>query len=354
MSLHDRDYYRDDEPDSWSDWLDARGTALIIGITCTVFLIQLFSSPREAVREPRMTRQEFREKYPDYREFRYDGVRKHGDLYLPGILAGEIWRFATAFWVHDIANLVGVVFGMLLVYFVGKELQVIIGGREFFTFYWYSGLFVMAGLFLGKVLEKYAFPGQPLWPFDSAFGVLGSSGPVTAVLVLFGLKFRDQPIRFMFAITMPAWGAVALIVGLTILLSLASFNRGEIIAMHGFGILSAWIYHRSGIRIVDQLPGLNRGKQRSGHRLSRLKLVPPPDDEPTDTEPSQQTRRRYDYRPSKHELGTVVVDEQLEAKLDRVLDKVAKSGTDSLSADEHSVLLKASEVYKKRRGDSPN
>jgi hypothetical protein len=354
VSLHDRDYYRDDEPASWAEWIDARGTALIIGITCTIFLIQLFSSPREAVREPRMSRQEFREHYADYREVRFDGVRKFGDLYLPAILSGEIWRFATAFWVHDIANLVGVIFGMLLVYFVGKELQVVIGGREFFAFYWFSGLFVMMGLFLGKLFEKYAFPGQPIWPFDSSLGAAGSMGPVTAVLVLFALKFWDQPIRFMFAITLPAWGAVALIVGLTILLSLASFDRGEILAMNGFGIFSAWIYHRSGTRIIDWLPSLSRGNQRSERRLSRLKLVPPPDDEPTDPGPLDRGRRRGEYRPSAREQGVVVVDEQLEAKLDRVLDKVAKSGTDSLSPDERSVLLKASEVYKKRRGEASN
>lgn len=354
MSLHDRDYYRDDEPSTWGDWIDVRATALIIGITCTVFLIQLFSSPREVAREPRMSRQEFREQYADYRDLRFDGVRKHGDLYLPAILSGEIWRFATAFWIHDIANLVGVVFSMLMVYFVGKELQVVIGGKEFFAFYWYAGLFVMVGLFLGKLLEKFVFPGQQSWPFDSAFASSGSMGPVTAVLVLFALKFWDQPIRFMFAITMPAWGAVVLIVGLTILLSLSSSDRGEILAMNGLGILSAWLYHRSGIRIVDRLPRLNRSTERGERRLSRLKLVPPPDDEPTDTEPPERGRRRSEFRPSAREQGVAVVDEQLEAKLDRVLDKVAKSGTDSLSADERSVLLKASEVYKRRRGESPN
>ena len=63
-------------------------------------------------------------------------------------------------------------------------------------------------------------------------------------------------------------------------------------------------------------------------------------------------RRRSDYRPAARDQAVAVVDEQLEAKLDRVLDKVAKSGTDSLSADERSVLLKASEVYKRRRGES--
>ena len=74
----------------------------------------------------------------------------------------------------------------------------------------------------------------------------------------------------------------------------------------------------------------------------------------TDTEPAERSHRRSDYRSVAREQSVAVVDEQLEAKLDRVLDKVAKSGQDSLSADERSVLLKASEVYKRRRGESAN
>jgi hypothetical protein len=41
--------------------------------------------------------------------------------------------------------------------------------------------------------------------------------------------------------------------------------------------------------------------------------------------------------------------EHLEAKLDEVLDKVAKHGQASLTEAEREVLFKASEVYKKRR-----
>ena len=41
--------------------------------------------------------------------------------------------------------------------------------------------------------------------------------------------------------------------------------------------------------------------------------------------------------------------EQLEAKLDAVLEKVARQGRDSLTEGERQILLRASEVYKKRR-----
>ena len=43
------------------------------------------------------------------------------------------------------------------------------------------------------------------------------------------------------------------------------------------------------------------------------------------------------------------VDEQLEAKLDAVLEKVARFGRGSLTEGENQILMRASEIYKKRR-----
>jgi hypothetical protein len=42
-------------------------------------------------------------------------------------------------------------------------------------------------------------------------------------------------------------------------------------------------------------------------------------------------------------------DEQLEAKLDAVLEKVSKHGQGSLTPEEREILFRASELFKKRR-----
>ena len=47
--------------------------------------------------------------------------------------------------------------------------------------------------------------------------------------------------------------------------------------------------------------------------------------------------------------GGASVDEHLEAKLDEVLQKVQRHGKESLTDGEREILLKASEIYKKRR-----
>jgi len=47
--------------------------------------------------------------------------------------------------------------------------------------------------------------------------------------------------------------------------------------------------------------------------------------------------------------GGSSVDEHLEAKLDEVLEKVQRHGKESLTDGEREILLKAAEIYKKRR-----
>ncbi|MFO0936263.1 MAG: rhomboid family intramembrane serine protease [Gemmataceae bacterium] len=355
MSLLDRDYYRDEDSPSWSEWLDAHGAAFIIGVICSIFLLQLFSAPRGSEKLTVTTREELREKYADLRESRADPIRKHTDLYLPAVLSGEVWRIVTAFWVHEASNLIGVVLGMVVIYLTGKMLEPILGGKEFIAFYCYTGVFVMLGMFLGKWLGKSVFANVGAWPFEPAFGACGSTGSITALLVLFALKYWDQPTRF-FNMTLPSWMAVAIVLGISLVLSLSAPDRGDLFAANVLGALAAWLYHRMGIRIIDKIMTFSRSTRsgRTPQRLQRLKIVPPLDATPSEhDENAEDQEGRYKQqvviRANVRDNTGVIVDEQLEAKLDRVLDKVAKSGTDSLSSEEMEILLKASEVYKRRR-----
>ena len=47
--------------------------------------------------------------------------------------------------------------------------------------------------------------------------------------------------------------------------------------------------------------------------------------------------------------GGGAADEQLEAKLDAVQEKVSKQGKESLTPEERQILVRASELYKKPR-----
>ena len=42
-------------------------------------------------------------------------------------------------------------------------------------------------------------------------------------------------------------------------------------------------------------------------------------------------------------------DEQLEAKMDAILEKISRVGKENLTESEHAVLQRASEVFRRRR-----
>lgn len=341
MGLYDRDYYRDEGDGSWSEWLDQRGAIVIIAVTCAVFFLQLLTVPKS---DPATAEESRKQPVEQQRFERYDPVRRSADLYPPAIVKGEVWRMLTGFWVHDLRQVISFLFGMIIIYMIGRQLETIIGGKELLVVYLVAGLATMLLLFIGKLLSRYAFAGVALWPFDFESAACGSAGPVAAVVMLFALKFWDQPLRLFGESTMPTWGFVGLFFGLSFVLKLALPERAELIATELFGILAAWTYHKAGWRLSEsiQLPG----GSASDRQRTRLKLVPAPDDaddEHTDSDPVEPVIMRTTKRAE-------AVDEQLEAKLDRVLDKVSRSGRDSLTADEQSILLRASEVYKRRRG----
>jgi hypothetical protein len=70
----------------------------------------------------------------------------------------------------------------------------------------------------------------------------------------------------------------------------------------------------------------------------------------------QRIKRRPNLRVYREESSAVTplaptrdADEQLEAKLDAILAKVAQKGQDSLTDNEKKILMQASEIYKRRR-----
>ena len=192
MGLYERDYYRDEAESSWSEWLDQRGSVVIIGITCAIFFLQLLSLPKS---DPSTAEEARKKPYDEQRAERFDPVRRSADLYPPAILKGEVWRIFTGFWVHDLRQVVSFLFGMLIIYMIGRQLESVIGGKELLVFYVLAGLVTMTLLFLGKLLNRYAFAGAPAWPYDFTTATCGSAGPVAAIVMLFGLKFWDEPLK---------------------------------------------------------------------------------------------------------------------------------------------------------------
>ena len=114
-------------------------------------------------------------------------------------------------------------------------------------------------------------------------------------------------------------------------LFLGGIKTGTAVTVHLAGAAFALAYYKGHWRVVNGvswLQGLRRQVTRPRLRVYREGS---PEAVAVTTPPVSQA------------------DEQLEAKLDAVLEKVARSGQASLTENEKQILFRASEIYKRRR-----
>jgi hypothetical protein len=114
-----------------------------------------------------------------------------------------------------------------------------------------------------------------------------------------------------------------------------SWDGGRVaVAAHLGGAAFAVLYYWQQWRVTNWIPSFSARRYAERPRVQRVhreapRVVAPP----TPTPPS------YDE----------AAQEQLEAQLDAVLDKMNKQGRDSLTPAERAILQRASEVYRRRR-----
>src|SRR5262245_2218503 len=245
MGIHDRDYYREDEGGFLAN-LSRSGqvTKSLIAITVAAFVIQLVTQPR-------------------------NGPANSGPftdaLILAGnkVLHGEVWRLVTCGFLHS-DNIFHILFNMLILWLVGRELEERLGGREFLAFYLVS-----------LVVSSLAFVGSTalgLNQTDLNTRALGASGAVTAALILFVFYDPKRKILLFFVLPMPIWVLGALRVGLDLI---GMFNPGAgedgmrvAFAAHLGGAAFGAIYYLSKLRITALLPGgSSKAAQRAQPRL---------------------------------------------------------------------------------------
>jgi membrane associated rhomboid family serine protease len=295
MGFQDRDYYRDDSHGVLVAWSRLGATAWLIVITSVVFFAQCLT-----------------------------GGPARGELTLFGafipkeVLGGEVWRLVTSHFLH--LTLWSLFWNMLVLYWAGKRLEEMYGSREFLAFYLLSGILINAA---GLLAAEAKVP--------DSWSVIGATGVITAVLVLFAAHFPHEPVMLFFVLRMPVWALAALFVVSDIV-----FFHTEV-GPHVLGAAIGLLYQVTGVRLTGWLPRSFRLPVRRGQPRLRVIRPEPEEGEPVGAAVESQPRPKE------------AVDEHLEAKLDRILEKVSRHGQDSLTAEEHEILVRASELYKKRR-----
>lgn len=236
-------------------------------------------------------------------------------LSFSGIVHLKVWQIVTYMFVHDTVDLLHIVFNMLLLYFVGAEIERGFGRERFLWFYFICG--VIGGLaYLG--LGALAAAGK----ISAAYydlPLVGASGAVWGLLMAAMIFYPQMQIIFIiFPMPIRVFGAIML--GLVLLQAISPGGvrnlGGEVChfggAMAGVGVLYYW----------GVMPNVRFGSGRGPGIVSRLK------------------KGAWARRQRK------LAAEQVE--VDRILEKVHQEGINSLSRRERKMLAEATQRQRER------
>ncbi|MFN0198365.1 MAG: rhomboid family intramembrane serine protease [Planctomycetaceae bacterium] len=227
------------------------------------------------------------------------------DLSLHDLQRFQIWRLLTYGFCHETSGLGHLVFNMIGLWLFGRVVEPIYGHREFLWFYLAS--IVASGIC--HIMFQLG-SGEP-------FGVVGASGGVYAVTILAAIHYPRMTILFMMILPVELrWLAVFYIV--SDVLGLVNGGSGIANAAHLGGAAFAALYYYNQWRISTWF-SFRGFKFRLPRRSPKIKLHQP--------EP----------------------EENLDSKVDALLQKIHQQGEASLTDAERKLLKDASERYKNRR-----
>ena len=243
-------------------------------------------------------------------------------------LAYKPWTLITYMFVHF--DFLHILFNMLWLYWFGKIFL------TFFTERQLGGLYILGGI-AGAALFLLSYNTIPLLVKDSGHSLLaGASASVMAIVFAVSFYQKDYKINLLFIGSIKLI-YLAIVVFLLDLFAITSNNAGGHIAHIGgslFGILFAFQYNRgkdiTGFinRIIDKFVNLTR--KRPKFKIFRTE------------------KKVSDNNTNNNRHRTETDDEYLRRKneerraIDEILDKLKRSGYESLSANEKKRLFDAS------------
>jgi membrane associated rhomboid family serine protease len=307
MGIYDREYYRGET--RGAEWFSTTPVCKTIILTnVLVFLLQGLGVVKE------------------------ESLLQAFEATSYGILhQGKLWQLLTATFLH--ADVVHLILNMYFFWIVGRELEPMYGAKDFTVLYLSAGIFSTLGW---AVCTELA---------GSDARMIGASGAVFAVVVLYTLFYPRRELLFMFVIPMEMWIFVGLLVGFQVYMMLRGVESRTAVEAHVAGALYGYLFKRFDLR-WSRMPW-NRV------RRPRLRVVPadPPREKPSMRPSAGPTWSSNAASSPKPAAAAVVPEEQLDARLDEVLAKIAREGRGGLTDEENRVLQEASRRARNRRSD---
>lgn len=210
-------------------------------------------------------------------------------------------------------------FNMFALWMFGSELNYLWGSRRFLTYYLLSGI--------GGGILNLLVNDAP---------TIGASGAIMGVLVAYGMTFPDRPVMiFPLFIPIPAKIFVIIYAALDLLSGLTSTDSGVAHFAHLGGALTGFLLLRFG----DRWGIFSAAEKLSRPRSSQRPRTPVEEAEYVDI----PWRSGSGTKPMFHGASFFYKGEYItEETVDRILEKIAERGFDSLTEHEKEILYEVS------------
>ena len=221
-----------------------------------------------------------------------------------------IWQFFTYMFLHG--GFYHILFNMFALWMFGSELEHNWGTRDFVKYYLVCG--VGSGILV--VLTALLGFSRMLVP------TVGASGAIFGVLVAFGMMWPNRLIYIWGVFPMKALHLVLLFGAIELFSGLSRAGGHIAYFAHVGGGVTGFIYLKYGWRLMIHLESaIKRFKRR------KFKVIQ-----------GGASRRSYKSDSNHEDVSHPDIDEEV----DRILDKIARDGMDSLSDRERHILDRAS------------
>ena len=240
-----------------------------------------------------------------------------------GRLLIQPWSLLTYAFLH--AGFWHIFWNMLILYWFGQIVLNLFTEKRFLTIY-------LLGALAGGVLFVLAYNLFPVLITSSAY-LVGASAAVRAIMIFIAAYTPNTEVRVIF-FNVKLWH-IGVFVVLTDLIQIpSSGNAGGLLA-HVGGAIFGYVYARQlskgndiGLwweRLADGVVNLFKSKPKSAKKANMKTVYK-----------NQTSAQKRTYR-----SGSRVSKNEQQAQIDAILDKISKSGYDSLSKAEKDFLFKA-------------
>lgn len=245
-------------------------------------------------------------------------------LSVAGIKAGQVWTLLTFGLLHDTHNLLGAIFSVLCLYFLGRTLEPVLGPRR------------LLGVYAGALLTGGLLWTGVHWTDAAApFVLTGATAGIAGLFMVYACFNPNQPITFLLFFVLPVTLLPRIIVLGWLAFALLGFAFYEILgaaspismaySAHLGGLAAGWIYYRY------------LHNARWSFRRAKPAVQPP-----------AWTQKKNAAVASPAFQVNVPSREDLRAEVDRILDKINSKGFAALSAEEKRLLDEAKDLLSRR------